>query len=43
MTEFAILRFNRSMEMIMGAGLYMIRDGLNFPLGGSRLVMARKL
>jgi hypothetical protein len=30
-------------ETILGTELSMIRNGLNFPLGGSRLVVARKL
>ena len=34
---------NRLFEVMLGAELSMIRNGLNFPLGGSRLVVARKL
>ena len=30
-------------EAILGTELYMIRNGLNFPLGGSRVLVARKL
>jgi SAM-dependent methyltransferase len=34
---------NRLFEAMLGAELSMILNGLNFPLGGSRLVVARKL
>jgi SAM-dependent methyltransferase len=34
---------NGLFEAMLGAELFMIRNGLNFPMGGSRLVVARKL
>ena len=34
---------NCVLEEIMGAEVYMIRNGVNFPLGGSRLIVAKKL
>lgn len=34
---------NRIFEFFLGAEVAMIRNGVNFPLGGSRLVVARKL
>lgn len=34
---------NGLFESMLGAELSMIRNGLNFPMGGSRLVVARKL
>lgn len=34
---------NRSLEMVMDAEIAMIRCGMNFPVGGSRLVVARKI
>lgn len=33
---------NRLLEIIMGVEIYMIRNGVNFPLGGSRLIIARR-
>jgi len=33
---------NRMLEKILGLEIRMIRHGINFPLGGSRLVVARK-
>jgi SAM-dependent methyltransferase len=44
MAEFRISPWlNRSLEAVMGAEIAMIRNGINFPLGGSRLIVARKL
>jgi SAM-dependent methyltransferase len=34
---------NRMFETILGAEVHLIRNGVNFPLGGSRLFVARKL
>lgn len=34
---------NRSLEMVMDAEIAMIRCGMNFPVGGSRLLVARKI
>lgn len=34
---------NKIFEMVLGAEVAMIRTGVNFPLGGSRLVVARKI
>ena len=34
---------NNILETILGAEVAMIRNGVNFPLGGSRLVVARKV
>lgn len=33
---------NRMMDMVMNAEIYMIQRGIDFPVGGSRLVVARK-
>lgn len=34
---------NRIFEAILDAEVHMIRNGVNFPIGGSRLIVARKL
>lgn len=34
---------NRVLEIILGVEIHMIRHGINFPLGGSRLIVARKV
>ena len=34
---------NYLFEKMLGAEVAMIRSGLNFPLGGSRLVVSRKI
>lgn len=34
---------NNILETILGAEVAMIRNGVNFPLGGSRLIVARKI
>lgn len=37
------LWLNRTFEIILGVEIYLIRKGINFPLGGSRLIVARKI
>jgi SAM-dependent methyltransferase len=36
-------RINRLFEILLGAEFELIRNGVNLPLGGSRLIVARKL
>lgn len=44
MAEFRISPWlNRSLEAVMEAEIAMVRKGVNFPLGGSRLMVARKI
>jgi hypothetical protein len=44
MAEFRISPLlNRLLEIVMDAEIAMIRCGMNFPVGGSRLVVARKI
>lgn len=43
-TEFRISpRINKILEIILGVEIALIRNGVNFPLGGSRLIVAKKL
>lgn len=44
MAEFKISPWlNRSLEVVMDAEIAMIQKGINFPIGGSRLIVARKI